>query len=116
MNITGTKYSNYDHSNHGHTQYRSRQHWSTLIHSQAQKRREIQEKTHSSIQIHEKIKLASTRSNYRPKSSPNNAKGHNVIDESDKIRIALSQYDQRKGQNLEEIFKPQRKCFHCVIL
>ena len=67
--------------------YRSRQHWT------------IKEKTHSLTEIDKKIKLSS-----------------NVIDESNKIRIALNQYDQRKGQNLEELFKPQKKCFYCLIL
>ena len=104
-------------------QYRSRQQWTTLIHSQVQKRQEIEKQNASSKATTSVIKtpLASTRSNYRPKKSTKtptfggNCKSDGNID-PDKIRIALNKYDQQKGQNLEEIFKPQKRCFNCVIL
>jgi len=84
-------------------QYQSRQQWTALMHGQPQKRRAIHEEN-----------LSSKKKQHHTFGSISTAPQTNV--DPDKIRISLKMYDEQKGQELEELFRPKKSCCACSIL
>lgn len=101
--------------------------WTAMIHEHVQIRQAIEASTASrpcvksmTSSIGNRRALASSRVNFAtiprrkgPITFGTVPKEH--ID-PDRIRMTMEEYDKQKGQNLEQLFRPKKGCFRCIIL
>jgi len=91
------------------------------IHEHVQIRQAIEASTPCVVPPSNNRALSSSRVNFanipkkRGAMTFGTTESNKVID-PDRIRMSLSEYDKQKGQNLEELFRPKKGCFRCVVL